>query len=203
MRTQSRHPFEISTARSRWAFTRRRGPLSAVLGIFLLCGFLGEARAEATAISREYQIKAAFLFNFTKFVEWPPKTFPDESSPIVIGVLGRNPFGGELDKIANGRTVNGRAVQVRLISTASEVFGVQVLFVPAGEESRLRASAWRNAPVVVVGESNSFAALGGLITFTREADKVRFSINLESADRAGLKISAQLLKLAADVHRTP
>ena len=118
-------------------------------------------------ISKEYQIKAAFLYNFTKFVK--------------------------------DRTVNGRAILVTLIHTADEVPSVHLLFVPAGEETRLAPIAWQNAAVVVVGESERFTALGGTISFTREADKVRFAINLDSAERAGLKISAQLLKLATDV----
>jgi hypothetical protein len=150
-------------------------------------------------ISKEYQIKAAFLYNFTKFVYWPPECFASATSPIVIGVLGQNPFGDELKKIVKDRTVNGRAILVTLIHTANEVPSVHLLFVPAGEETRLAPIAWQNAAVVVVGESERFAALGGTISFTREADKVRFAINLDSAGRARLKISAQLLKLATDV----
>jgi hypothetical protein len=161
----------------------------------------GAAASEPVPVSKEYQIKAAFLYNFTKFVEWPPARFPDGSSPLVIGVLGRNPFGAELEKIVQGRTVNGRAILVKLITTADEVPAVHLLFVPAGEETRLPAAAWQNVAVIAVGESDTFAALGGTITFTHVGDKVRFSVALESAERAGLKISSQLLKLAAEVHR--
>lgn len=173
----------------------------------MLCGLLClgglPTRGADADVSKEYQVKAAFLYNFTKFVEWPRERFADATSPIVIGVLGRNPFGDVLGKIVQGRTVNGRALQVRLIARADELAAVHLLFVPAGEEDRLPAAAWQNAAVVAVGESADFAAHGGTIIFTREADKVCFAINLASAGRAGLKISAQLLKLATDVRRKP
>ena len=176
-------------------------------GWFVLCGLLCLAghptRGADAEVRKEYQVKAAFLYNFTKFVEWPQARFANDTSPIVIGVLGRNPFGDELAKIVNGRTVNGHPILVKLIATADEVPAVHLLFVPAGEENRLLPAAWQSAAIVVVGESGAFATLGGTITFTREADKVRFAINLATAERAGLKISAQLLKLATAVHRKP
>lgn len=152
-------------------------------------------------VFKEYPVKAAFLYNFTKFVEWPPARFADETSPIIIGVLAVNPFDGQLEKIVQGRIVNGRVIVVKLVSTADEVATVHLLFVPAGEETRLPAATWQNAPVVAVGESENFAALGGTITFTREGDKVRFQINLAVAEQSRLKISAQLLKLATVVRR--
>jgi hypothetical protein len=199
--------FQMTTARA----TSCRRPRASVVGSlrlwFGLFGLLlfSDQLAVATEaeVSKEYQVKAAFLYNFTKFVEWPPASFADATSPIVIGVLGQNPFGHELERIVQGRTVNGRAISVIFIHTAGEVpaLHLHLLFVPAGEETRLPSAAWQNAAVVAVGESADFAALGGTIIFTREADKVRFAIKLESAERAGLKISAQLLKLATEVHR--
>ncbi len=155
-------------------------------------------RAEVT---KEYQLKAAFLFNFTKFVEWPATRFADDASPIVIGVLGRNPFEGELANIVKGRAVNGRGIAVKSVTGADDLLTVHLLFVPGGEEPLLRAAAWQNAAIVTVGESAAFAALSGTITFKPEGDKVRFDINLETAERDQLKFSAQLLKLAAAVRR--
>ena len=162
--------------------------------------FFSTVRGE---VLKEYHIKAAYLYNFTKFVEWPTARFPNETSPIVIGVFGRNPFGDELEKIAEGRTVNRRAILVKLIHTADEMRTVHLLFVPASEETRLPAAAWQDDAILTVGESEGFAALGGTITFTREADKVRFTIDIMSTGSTGLKISAQLLKLATEVHRKP
>ena len=156
-------------------------------------------------VSREYQLKAAYLFNFTKFVAWPGPRFEDASSPIVIGVLGRNPFGDELDKIVRGRTVDGRAIRVILVTNADELRTAHVLFVPASEETRpeLAAAVAQHLPVLTAGESDTFTRDGGIITFTQADDKLRFTIRLAAAERAGLKISAQLLKLATAVDRQP
>ena len=178
-----------------------RGWRRAWWGALLLVGW--SALPLHAEVSKEYQLKAAFLFNFTKFVEWPATCFADEKSPIVIGVFGRNPFEVELENIVKGRAVNGRAIVVKFVTTAAEVRAVHLLFVPAGEETRVPVVAWQDVPLVAVGESTAFAALGGTITFLQQGDKVRFAINLELADRTGLKISAQLLKLAASVQRKP
>ena len=154
-------------------------------------------------VAKEYQLKAAFLYNFTKFIEWPPERFETAGSPMVIGVLGVNPFGDDLEKIVEGRTVNGRAIQVKFLPSAAEVGAVHLLFVPAGEETLLPASAWQHTAIVTVGESPDLAARGGMIIFTQVAGKLRFEINLVAAERNGLKISAQLLKLATVVRRQP
>jgi len=172
-----------------------------LIGLLCLGGYV--ARGAEAEVSKEYRIKAAFLYNFTKFVEWPAACFPNESSPIIIGVFGQNPFGDELEKIVQGRTVNHHPIVVNLIATAAAAATVHLLFVPAGEETRLPATAWRSAAIVAVGESESFAAGGGTITFTREGDKIRFEINIAAAERSGLRISAQLQKLANAVRRQP
>jgi hypothetical protein len=154
-------------------------------------------------VPKEYQVKAAFLYNFTRFVEWPAGRFADDASPIVIGVLGQNPFGDELEKAIAGRTVNGRSIMAKSVTAAEEISGVHILFVPAGAENRVPAAVWQNTGILTVGETEAFAAPGGTITFVREGDKVRFAINLGSAERSGLKLSAQLLKLATAVRRKP
>lgn len=173
----------------------------------VLLGLLLFARpalaADETTVSKEYQLKAAFLYNFTKFVEWPPQHFRDARQPITIGVLGHDPFGGELEKVVEGRTINGRAIVVKGLTTASEALGVELVFVGEQEEARFAESlaARDGVHVVTVGESPRSAALGAVITFTMEADKVRFEINQGGAEKAGLKISAQLLKLATVVRK--
>ena len=172
-----------------------------------LCFCLGvwTAFGAEAPISREYQIKAAFLYNFTKFVEWPPQRFDPDDRPIVIGVLGGNPFGNELVNTLRDRKVNGRAFVIKAIGIASEATAVDLLFVPTGEEPRLAGAlaAINGAGVLTVGESEQFAALGGAITFTVNADKIRFEINRGASQQAGLKISAQLLKLASAVRTEP
>jgi hypothetical protein len=158
--------------------------------------------AESASVSREYQIKAAFLYNFTKFVEWPPRRFAAPESPIVIGILGDNPFGDELATIVKSRKVNNRPIEIRFVTTAAEAASVHVLFAVAGQESRMAAMSGplKAQSVLTVGESPSFAASGGMIDFIVEGDKVRFAINAELGEQAGLKFSAQLLKLATAVH---
>ena len=174
--------------------------LAVIFGL-LLGGQVVAATAET--VSREYQVKAAFLYNFTKFIEWPAQHFANEDRPVVIAVLGRNPFGEELEQITKGRRVNGREITIAFIDTPAAAAAADLVFVCAGEESRFEAmnTALRQAQVLTIGESPRFAEAGGIITFLREADKVRFAINLDSAGRAGLKISAQLLKLATEVQR--
>jgi len=154
-------------------------------------------------VSKEYQLKAAFLYNFTKFVEWPSHRFAQTNSPIVIGVLGRNPFGDELEKIVKDRKVNGRDILVTNITASAGVKAVHMVFISAGEEELWRETlaSLRNTAVLTVGESAVFARTGGMINFTLQADKVRFEINQDPAETAGLKLSAQLLKLATAVNR--
>jgi hypothetical protein len=156
--------------------------------------------------AREYQVKAAFLYNFTKFIEWPADCFDSASSPIVIAILGHDPFGGELEKVVRGRTVAGRPI--RLVSLepadldAAPPPKYHVLFVPAGEESLLRRFA-ENHPsrgVLTVGETDRFAAAGGIITFVVIHDRVHFEIDRDRAAAAGVSISAQLQKLATPAH---
>ncbi len=182
----------------------RRWPARLVfLGLFHLGAAAAWAAEAPAVVSKEYQLKAAFLYNFTKFVEWPSARFPTATSPIVIGIFRQNPFGDELEKIVKGRMVNHRPIVVKRVQTAEDVLTVHLLFIPVGEENNLPDITWTKAAVLAVGESESFATppSDGTIAFTHEGDKVRFAINLESAENSGLKISAQLLKLASDVHR--
>jgi hypothetical protein len=158
-------------------------------------------RAEAE-VAKEYQIKAAFLYNFVKYVEWPARRFAAEDSPIVIGILGANPFGEVLAGIVKNRKVNGRSIEVKVVSTAADAATVHALFVGIHQDGRLAAmiGPLRDAAVLTVGESRAFIAAGGVIAFVFEGDKVRFEVNLPSAQESDLKISAQLLKLASAVY---
>jgi len=183
----------------------RKRAFLTILAIFALLGpgLLSRMRgAEGPAVSREYQIKAAFLYNFTKFVEWPPRRFAAPESPIVIGILGGNPFGDELAAIVRNRRVNNRSIEIRIVATEAEAEEVHVLFARAGQESRIAAmnTSLQTRCVLTVGETPLFAASGGIIDFVVEGDKVRFAINAGLGEQAGLRLSAQLLKLATAVH---
>jgi hypothetical protein len=162
------------------------------------------ALALHAAAPREYQVKAAFLYNFTKFVEWPAESFASPADPIVIAVLGSDPFGDELNQVVRDRKVNGRSIQVISAASIADVAGAHVIFI--GESQTSLFDAVRAQPdfhALTVGEADDFAAHGGMIQFTTASDKVRFEINVGAAERAGLKVSAQLQKLAAAVHRKP
>lgn len=172
--------------------------LSAVL-IILAVGGLVHA---AEVIPKEYKLKAAFIYNFAKFVEWPASVFPNNGSPIVIGVLGRNPFGNELLDAVRDRRIDGRSIEIKQVRTAAEAGATQILFVSAGEERNF--GALKNVlgiGVLTVGESALFAKQGGTINFNLAGDKLRFEINMAAARRSDLRISAQLLKLATSIHR--
>jgi hypothetical protein len=168
----------------------------------VLAGFDAGTAADLPA-TKEYQIKAAFLYNFAKFVEWPASAHQDAASPLIIGVFGKNPFGSELEKAVKDRKINGREILVKAIETADAARTVHLLFAGAGEDARLDSlrEALKGSCVLMVGESDAFARQGGIIRFSLDADKVRFEINMDAAEQAGLKISAQLQKLAKAIKR--
>jgi hypothetical protein len=146
--------------------------------------------ASSTSEGLEYQVKAAFLFNFLKFVEWPGTAV---ESPWVIGVLGRDPFGGALEEIVRGKAINGRAVEVRHYVRSGEVKDCNILFIGHADFERLGAPV--QPGLLTVGESSGFLKSGGIISFYLEDNRVHFEVRPAAARSAGLRISSQLLKL--------
>jgi hypothetical protein len=146
----------------------------------------------------EYQVKAAFLFNFLKFVDWPPVA-PD--TPWVIGVLGHDPFGEVLDETVRGKIVNGRRIEVRRYARPGEVKDCNVLFIGVAEFERMTAAQQpvpSRAGLLTVGESPGFRKSGGAVTFVLEDHRVHFKLQPSAASAAGLKMSSQLLKLGME-----
>ena len=171
--------------------------------VLALMGSAGQARGQAPAPS-EYQLKAAFLYHFAQFVEWPATSFTNANAPLVIGILGQNPFGGDLEKTINGKSINNRLVTVREIRSAAEATNsCHLLFVCSSEQGRLPEvfTALGGANVLTVGETERFLDEGGIINFVREGAKIRFKVNEAGAKRAGLKISSKLLSLASHTGR--
>jgi uncharacterized protein DUF4154 len=171
--------------------------ISALLALVWL--FASFARAES-----EYDVKAAYLFKFTKFVEWPATAFANAQAPFVIGVVGRDSFQGGLDRLIAGNTTGDRRLEVRHLS-ASDTAGLrscQMIFVSVSEERRLGSvlSAIQGRPVLVVGESEGFASAGGTLGFALRESRVGIEINSAAARQARLKISSQLLNLAKVVN---
>jgi hypothetical protein len=163
---------------------------------------MGSAQAQ-DSVSKEYQVKAAYLYNFAKFVEWPAQTFTNDESPLVIGVFGQNPFGGALEAIARNHQINGRAIVIKPVSTAADAAGVNLMFLGATEDKQAAGilAALKDTNILTVGESEKFMAAGGMIGFVPVDDKIRFEINTSVTEHHGLRISAQLLKLATSVHK--
>jgi len=146
----------------------------------------------------EYQVKAAFLYNFARFVEWPPDTFSAAQSPIVLGILGDDPFGLVLDEMVYGKAVNGRGFVVKRVVEGAELRSCHILFIGSSEKKHLARilQGVKGAGVLTVGDMGRFAESGGVIHFFLAENKVRFAINLDAAARARLKISSKLLVLA-------
>jgi YfiR/HmsC-like len=141
----------------------------------------------------EYQVKAAFIYNFAKFIAWP-----DAPGPLVIGVVGEDPFGEVLDNAVRGKTAAGRPIKVRRLGDNDEPNTCNIVFISTSEKRRV-AELLRRAGdgVLTVGELPQFSEDGGIVRFFLDNNRVRFQINARAADRAGLKIHSQLLSLAA------
>jgi len=151
-----------------------------------------------TKSATEYQVKAAFLYNFAKFVDWPPSAFPDPKQTFDICVYGHDPFGSALEEALLGKSIGDRRISLGHAAQFQDLVGCHVIFVSAAEHEPIAslASRLKGRAVLLVGESDGFVASGGAIQFTIEDDRVHFMINPDAADRAGLKISSKLLALA-------
>jgi len=146
----------------------------------------------------EYTVKAAYLYNFAKFVEWPEGSFSSVDSPLTICVMGSDPFKANLDTIAKN-TVRGRKIAIKRLSGVEGVSQCQTVFVSREERGLVPSliDAVRDRHILTIGEAGDFCRLGGIINLYTENDRVRFEINIDAAERAGLTISSELLKLAA------
>ena len=171
---------------------------AAALGAALL---LIAAPASGQDASFEYRVKAAYLFNFTKFVEWPDEALAP-GAPITICVAGPSPFGAALQETIRGESVNGHPLETRGARPAD---GCHVVFVPRGADAAAGLRPFRTHAALTVGESDTFLHDGGMVNFVLEAGRVRFEINPEPAERAGIRISSRLLRLArpTDAQETP
>lgn len=147
---------------------------------------------------KEYEVKAAFLFNFAKFTEWPAGAFPKSDSPFVIGVFGNDPFGQDLDKAVKDKKVKDRKIVIRRMNRIGDVGDCHILFVSSSEQDRLAAifNRVRNKPILTVGDWSGFARRGGVINFILRNNTIGFEINTKASDRAKLQISSQVLRLA-------
>ncbi|HEX9002623.1 MAG TPA: YfiR family protein [Blastocatellia bacterium] len=160
--------------------------------------FVFGVRAQ-TQTANEYEVKAAFLYNFAKFVEWPPEAFGSGGgTALIVGIIGDDPFGSAIDRTISGKTVNGRQLTIRRLKWGQNLKDCHVLFVSSSEQKRLPQilEILKGASVLTVSEMDQFSQQGGVIGFVMENSKVRFEINTSASEQARLKISSKLLALA-------
>ena len=186
---------------------RRCIATAAVMFVFVaaaVCAWPRRAMSASTPL--EYEVKAAFLFRFAQFVEWPADTFKEPSEPFTYCTVGDDPFRGALERTLNGKTIGQRPLRVEHLSGAGKIGECQVLFVGgAGDKKRVEETlqSASSQPILTVGEADRFVESGGAIGFCTEDNKIRFEVNLDAAGKAGLKISAKLLALAKTVLGVP
>ena len=174
--------------------TRSRLTLALVqVAALLAVRLTGQQAAgeDTRPVTGEYVIKAAFLYNFLKYVEWPT---PSTEEPLVLCVAGQNPFGTQLEQLLEGERINGRPVRSKVILGPER--GCDAVFMPATSNRRVYLSAARGAPVLTIGETQDFLAEGGMINFLMDGARVRFEIDADAAARENLRISSRLLRLA-------
>jgi uncharacterized protein DUF4154 len=151
----------------------------------------------------EYQVKATYLYNFGRFVQWPPNATARKSDSFSICVLGQDPFGPSLDSTVAGETLDGKPLAAKRISTPRDAGECRILFISLTEENHLKEilMALDESGILTVSDMPAFSRRGGMIQFVLDGDKVRFEINLSSAETAKLTLSSELLKVATTVRR--
>jgi hypothetical protein len=180
-----------------------RGRLFRLLAIGIASALLGPSCLHAQRSNpSEYEVKAAYLYDFGKFVAWPAKVAAADDFSICV--LGEDPFGATFDATIAGETINGKKVVVNRIAKPQEAVSCRILFISASEESKLKEilATLDKTSVLTVSDISQFTRRGGMIQFVIDANRVRFEVNVTTAERAGLTLSSQLLKVAINVRKT-
>jgi hypothetical protein len=175
-----------------------RMPLVSWLLILSLLLSVSLDRRTESAGATEYQLKAVFLFNFAQFVEWPTSAFPEKQTPLVIGVLGADPFGGYLDETVRGERVNNRSFSIERYRRVDEIRTCHVLFISQSEIGRIPqiVATLKDRNILTVADVEGVTRRGVIIGFVTEQNKIRLRVNLAAAKAANLTISSKLLRLA-------
>lgn len=170
----------------------------------ICCGFVQAQSGISDSEYTEYEIKAAFICNFTKFVEWPHEVFASDSTKLVIGILGMDPFDDTMERVIRGRQPKRMGIEVKRFRSAAEIDQCHVLFISRSEENRLTSIIRRigKTPILTICEAEDFLPAGGIIRLFSRQNKVRFEINPAAAAQVGLMISSKLLKLAENLKLT-
>lgn len=186
-------------SRCRSIATRWIGAFAFALLVALAC--LGAVSARTELQVPEYRVKAAFVYKFGDYVEWPPAAFANPDSPLVIGVVGAGALADELARISAGRTIGGRPVAVRKLRYGEPLSGLHVIFLGRSTSKQLAAAleASNGRAVLTITESEDGFRLGSMINFVVVADKVRFDVALARAEASQLKVSSRLLEVARNI----
>jgi YfiR/HmsC-like len=166
-----------------------------VICLALLAALTPKATAQ-TSVSSEYQVKAVFLFNFAQFVDWPARSFLNPDAPLVIGILGENPFGSYLDDLVRGEKVGTRPLVVRRVQRPEEILETHILFVGRSATSEFVKifGQIKGHSILSVSDADNFNRLGGIVRLATEAGKIRLKISIEAAKAAELTISSKILR---------
>jgi hypothetical protein len=188
------------------AFMKRSQAMIAVL-LCLSLAMRANGQSSESSVSSEYLIKAGFIYNFAQLVQWPSAAFSQADSPIVIGILGTDPFGATIDRVIENKKLDGRNLIVKRLKWSKdlkEVKDCNILFVSSSEKDHITevVNLVKWLPILTIGETPGFATRGGIINLTLEGNKVRFEVNIEAAKLASLNISSRLLALARIVPQT-
>ena len=178
---------------------------SALAIVLLACAMVSPSSLEGQrAKPTEYEVKATYLFNFSRFVEWPAQGVQAQSDSFAICVLGENPFGPALNATVARETIAGKGVVARQIPAPQDAVNCHVLFISSSEEKRVKEilASLGTASVLTVSDLPKFTQRGGMVQFVLEDNKVRFEVNSATAERAGLRLSSELLKVAVNVRRS-
>lgn len=197
----------FSDTESRVSVTQDRGLLRNCVSIVLLILFFvipSNLPAQQPKAS-ESEVKAAYLYNFGRFVQWPPGAAASKGNSFPICVFGQDPFGAVLDATLSGESIDGKAVVAKRVSKAQDALDCRVLYISASEDSRLKEIlvTLDKAGVLTVSDIPQFSQRGGMIQFVVVANKIRFEVNLTTAQDAGLTLSSDLLKVAVAVRKSP
>jgi hypothetical protein len=176
----------------------------AALIVLLVLLRIPVLRSQQPRVS-EYEVKATYLYNFARFVEWPPTAAIAKTEAFPICVLGQDPFGPALDSVVSGETIDGKAVSAKRVTKQQDAVGCRVLYISLSEETRLKEilTALGKAGVLTVSDIPQFSQRGGMIQFVQDKNKIRFEVNLANAGAAGLTLSSELLKVAVTVRTNP
>lgn len=177
----------------------------SAVGLLLLLGIRATVvgAVPPSPPSLEYQVKAVFLFNFAQFVEWPARAFAEPPDPLVIGILGDDPFGSYLDDLVHDEMIGRRPVTVRRYRRVEEIAACHILFISRSEATALEKilGGLKNRSVLTVGDAEDFSRHGGMVRFATENGKIRLRIDVEAAKAAELTISSKILRAATIVSR--